>query len=65
MGGLRTASVKMQCVYFYTSSEQIARVASCIEPYFSLQIHANPSWLTVYHEVVYYFVLFTDIENAP
>ena len=35
-------------LHFYTSSERIARVASCIEPYFSLQIHANPSWLTVY-----------------
>ena len=35
-------------LHFYASSERIARVASCIEPYFSLQIHANPSWLTVY-----------------
>ena len=35
-------------LHFYTSSERIARVASCIEPYFSLQIHANPSWLTVH-----------------
>ena len=35
-------------LHFYTSSERITRVASCIEPYFSLQIHANPSWLTVY-----------------
>ena len=35
-------------LHFYTSSERIARVASCIEPYFSLQIHTNPSWLTVY-----------------
>ena len=26
--------------HFYTSSERIARVAACIEPYFSLQIHA-------------------------
>ena len=44
-GGWRTARVKM---HFYTSSERIARVASCIETYFSVQIHANPSWLTVY-----------------
>ena len=35
-------------LHFYTSSQRIARVASCIEPYFSLQIYANPSWLTVY-----------------
>ena len=35
-------------LYFYTSSERIARLAPCIEPYFSLQIHASPSWLTVY-----------------
>ena len=35
-------------LHFYTSSERIAREASCIESYFSLQIHANPSWLTVY-----------------
>ena len=35
-------------LHFYTSSEWIACVASCIEPYFSLQIHANSSWLTVY-----------------
>ena len=35
-------------LHFYTSNERIAREASCIEPYFSLQIHANPSWLTVY-----------------
>ena len=63
MGGWRTASVKMRSMnprprptgrgrgfmlHFYTSNERIARVASCIEPYFSLQIHANPSWLTAY-----------------
>ena len=29
-------------LHFHTSSERIARVASCIEPYFSLQIHAKP-----------------------
>ena len=35
-------------LHFFTSSERIARVASCIEPYFSLQIHANScGWLTV------------------
>ena len=38
----------LQVLHFYTSSERVARVASCIEPYSSLQIHANPSWLTVY-----------------
>ena len=38
-------------LHFYTSSERIARVASCIEPYFSLQIHANPSWLAVYRHL--------------
>ena len=28
--------------HFHTRSERITRVASCIEPYFSLQMHAKP-----------------------
>ena len=40
MGGLRAASVKV--LYFRTSIERIARMASCIEPYCSLQMHAKP-----------------------
>ena len=34
-------------VYFDTRGQPPV-LASRIEPYFSLQIHANPSWLTVY-----------------
>ena len=32
------------------SSERIARVALCIEPYFSLHMHANPRLRTVYRQ---------------
>ena len=32
----------IRSLYFLSSSERIARVATCIEPYFPLQMHAKP-----------------------
>ena len=39
--------VQQKIVCFDTRGQN-GRLALCIEPYFSLQIHANLSWLTVY-----------------
>ena len=45
----------LQVLHFRTSSERIARVASCIEPYFSLEIHAKPSFPSLGGAVHHHF----------
>ena len=42
-------------LHFHTNRERIARVPLCIEPYFSLQMHAKPELAHRLH---------ADIDNA-